>query len=167
MYIQGKILKPEDDLSEVLYIRNKVFVEEYGIPYNMEFDDMDGIAVHALAYERLTDTNTGIIGEQNKIAIATGRLLYDGEYCRIEKISVLKEFRGKKYGDFIVRLLLNKAFIAGIERVYVDSYLSTEGFFKKIGFTRDSDGFIDESMRKCRMIINDCSLRRNCSNKNT
>lgn len=166
MYIQGKILKSGDDLSEVLYIRNKVFVEEYGVPYDIEFDNMDAIAIHAIAYEKVTDAKEDAINKNNK-AIAAGRLIYDGEYCQIEKIAVLKEYRGKKYGDFIVRLLLNKAFLAGIDSVYVKSYLTTEEFFKKIGFSKDSDNFFEYDVEKCRMIIKDSSLRKNCCNKNT
>lgn len=160
MYIRGKIIKPGDDLSEAAEIRKEVFVKEYGIPYNQEFDNIDAFAVHALAYESMPDESCDIIN--NNIVVATGRLFFDGDICQIDKVCVLKEYRRKMYGDFIVRLLLNRAFIGGVDKVYVDAFISAENFFKEIGFIRESDNFIDNGIMKCRMKIETDNISRKC-----
>ena len=41
------------------------------------------------------------------------------EYYKIGRIAVKKECRGKKYGDFIVRMLVDKAFTMGAKEVFV------------------------------------------------
>lgn len=162
MYIQGKILMPGDELNEAIDIRKKVFVEECGIAYDKEFDDLDSLAIHAVAYER--EALSGKDDRENgKVAVATGRIVFDGEICKIDKIAVLKEYRNKKYGDFIVRLLLNKAFMSGIDKVYVDAFVSSEGFFEKIGFEKASDKFSENGIKKYKMTISSKNLLKNCT----
>jgi len=161
MYIQGKILKPGDELKEAIDIRKKVFVEEYGIAYDKEFDDLDMLAIHAVAYESEDASEKGKRGN-GKIAVATGRIVFDGENCKIDKIAVLKEYRNKKYGDFIVRLLLNKAFMSGIDEVNVDAFVSSEGFFKKLGFEKVSEEFSENGIKMYKMTINSKKLLKNC-----
>jgi len=165
MYIQGKILNPGDDLAEALNIRKKVFVEEYTISYDKEFDLLDELAIHAVAYEKMS-ANENSAKSQEKKAVATGRIFYDGEKCILDKVSVLKEYRGKEYGDFVVRLLLNKAFLAGVNEVYADSFVSAEGFFEKIGFIRIDENFIENGIVKCKMVIKSEHLMKKCCIKN-
>lgn len=160
MYIQGKLIQATDRLEEVISIRNKVFVEEYKIPYDEEFDQTDNIAIHALAYESHEDkANT-------KKAVATGRIIYDGDECTIDKVAVLKDQRNKGYGDFIVRLLLNKAFMSGIKKVYALSYEESRGFYEKIGFIMEDNGDMNINGSKSRMLIDINSLRKKCTVKN-
>lgn len=163
MYIQGRILGPGDDLTEAINIRKKVFVEELNIAESEVFDDMDKYAVHALAYESKSDDDNFRDETAEKTAVATGRLLYDGEICRIDKVSVLREHRNKKYGDFIVRLLLNRAFIAGIDEVEVNAYATSEDFFRKIGFEKVGEEFFEKGLKKCKMTINSKKIVKNCS----
>jgi predicted GNAT family N-acyltransferase len=130
--IQGKILSYGDDLAEVFQIRRTVFVEEQKIPDELEFDDLDHEAMHVIVYEE--DPNWRDTKENYKKAVATGRILFDGTTCKIGRIAVLKEHRNMKYGDFTVRMLLNKAFTAGINEVSLDAQCSAQGFYEKIGF---------------------------------
>lgn len=152
MFIQGKILSYGDDLSEVFSIRNQVFVEELGISKDNEFDELDSISMHVIVYEG---------ADQNR-AVATGRIEYDGDICRISKIAVLKDYRGKEYGDFVVRMLLNKAFTSGISEVYVNSLLITKGFFETIGFEEVEDEMKIGIINHINMIIKADKLCSGC-----
>lgn len=165
MYIQGRIIQAGDDLTEVINIRTKVFVEEYKNSYNEEFDQNDNIAIHAVAYESRENSGESQASRYEKTAIATGRIIYDGDECIIDRIAVLKKHRNKGYGDFIVRLLLNKAFMAGIKKVYAISYEDTKGFYEKIGFIK-SDNDTCQNTKKCKMEIDINSLIKKCSVKN-
>lgn len=120
--IQGKLLSYGDDLQEVLEIRKKVFVEELGEMNDIVSDSMDDEAVHVVVYE------------PENHPIAAGRLIYGGDSCRIDKLAVLKQFRRKEYGDFAVRMLINRAFLAGIDKIWVDTKQDYIGFFERIGF---------------------------------
>ena len=64
---------------EAKRIRFKVFVEEQGVPRELEMDENDAQSLHALAYA-------------DGRAIGTGRLLPDGH---IGRMAVLKEWRGR------------------------------------------------------------------------
>ena len=74
-------------------IRREVFVQEQGVPVQLELDKWDSRCEHALAY-----IDDGVIG--------TGRLLPDGH---IGRIAVLKEYRGQGYARAILQALLDHA----------------------------------------------------------
>ena len=64
-------------------LRGKVFIEEQGVPQEIEWDDADATATHFLLTE-------------NTVALACGRLLPDG---KVGRMAVLKEHRGRGLGQ--------------------------------------------------------------------
>jgi hypothetical protein len=66
--VQGKILSYGDDLSEVYSIRRKVFVDELGVPEEIEFNRSDLDAMHVLVYE---ESKAEKKIEKSKISVAT------------------------------------------------------------------------------------------------
>jgi len=158
MIIEGKLIPFGEDLTEVFDIRRKVFVEEQGIPEKIAFDKYDYLAIHAIVFQ---GTNQGK-------AIATGRIVYDGDSCRLGFIAVLKECRGNQYGDFVVRMLMNKAFNAGVKRISVNAQVASVKFYKKIGFIQEGEEFIADGIRQISMIISrDCLITQCIKNKET
>lgn len=119
--IEGKYLSEKDDLSQVYALREAVFQKELGFRAELERDDYDRLATHAIAFE------------EGKPA-ATGRILYDGEIYRISRVAVGKEYRKKGYGDFIVRMLINKALLSGAQEIYTSTLLPGQKMFEAIGF---------------------------------
>ncbi len=121
-----------DDISDSREIRRKVFIEEQNVPEELEFDEYDGGAVHLIAYD-------------NGRAVATSRLAFvDGHY-KIGRVAVLREERGKRYGDYVVRGMLKKAFEDGIEEVYVGAQIQARGFYETIGFKTVNEDIYDEA----------------------
>ena len=143
MLIQGKLLSFGVDLTEAAYIKRKVFIEEQGFAENLVFDEQEQFAVHALVYQGLNQIN----------AVATGRIVFDGDTCTMNYIAVLNEYRGNHYGDFAVRLLLNKAFNVEIEKIIVNSPLTCIGFYEKIGFVQEGGEFIEAGVSQVKMSI--------------
>jgi N-acetylglutamate synthase-like GNAT family acetyltransferase len=162
--IEGKLLTYGDDLTEVFSVRRKVFVEEQGITEEMEFDALDEASIHAIVYnneaEEVNSTNNK--KSNGKKAVATGRIIYDGVNCTIEKIGVLEDYRGRLYGDFTVRMLLNKAFTSGINEVFLHTQINTEGFFQKIGFHKVGANFSENGKSCCKMIIYTQDINKIC-----
>jgi len=151
--IQGKILSYGDNnLSEAYNIRQKFFVEEFNLPEESEFDEYDKEAMHVLVYDN----------SENRKAVATGRISYDGNLCLISKVSVLKEYRNLKYGDFTVRMLINKAFTSGIREVYVNALPTMMEFYKKIGFIQTEKVYTELEITYNVMVISDCNVVRPC-----
>lgn len=149
--IQGKILSYGDNLSEAFYIRRKVFCEELGIPEKEEFDELDNEAMHVIVYD---NTNS-------EEAIATGRISYHEGSCIISKVSVLKKHRGKKYGDFTVKMLINRAFVAGINEVMLTATEKDVEFFKKIGFS--VTGINNKNRYLYNMVISENQVSKACN----
>ena len=152
MLIQGKLLTYGDDLRSAYDIRKEVFHEEMGLPLEYIDDGMDDLSMHVLVFEN----------ENRNKAIATGRIYYDGEVCSLSQIAVLKDYRGKKYGDFTVRMLLSKAFTAGIRNVVLDSFEDTINFFKALGFQELNSRCSKYEKQLFGMIISESGVVKQC-----
>ena len=111
--LEGRYLFFGDDLTDARRIRYEVFEKEQKVPHEIEFDNLDDEAIHVVVYE-------------DQKPVGTGRLLFDGENYKIGRIAVIKEERGKKYGDFVVRMLIDKAFLMGAKRVYANVQLHSD-----------------------------------------
>lgn len=151
MMIEGKYLYGADsDLSEVFEIRKEVFVKEDGIDEKDEFDGLDTMCVH------------GIISVAGK-NVGTGRILFDGDEFRIGHICILKEERGKKYGDFLVRMLVDKAFLSGANEVVVGSKINAISFYETIGFETFREKYVDSlGIERVDMKLNRLSICKEC-----
>jgi predicted GNAT family N-acyltransferase len=114
--------------KEVKAIRNKVFVEEQGVPPELEWDGLDEASYHVLACS------------PEGAPIGTGRLLQDG---RIGRLAVLPEWRGKGVGRALLELLLVIANKMGNEVVELHAQTQVVGFYRKRGFTRHGKEFIE------------------------
>ena len=100
-------------------IRLVVFVQEQGVPPELEMDEMDARCLHALAFD----------GER---AIATGRLLPDGH---IGRMAVLQEFRGKGAGGAVLTKLMEAARSRGDRDVVLSAQVHALPFYAAYGFT--------------------------------
>lgn len=155
--IQGKLLSFNDNLEQVNIIRKQVLVEELEIPEQIVFDENDKNAIFVLVYEE-SNIKNGVINKP----VATGRIIYDGDNCIIDNIAVLKEYRQKKYGDFTVRMLINKAFTSGISEITVSTFPELLEFYKKIGFIFKENK--DDQYFKCIMMLNQNNVKTKCCN---
>lgn len=109
-------------------VRYAVFVEEQKIPAELEWDEMDAQCRHAVAYDR------------GGCAIGTGRLLPDGH---IGRMAVLAQARGHGIGAALLQTLMQAAQQRGDQAVELNAQESAEGFYRKLGFTRDGEPFME------------------------
>lgn len=118
-----------DGHAEVLLgIRYRVFVDEQGVPAELEHDAHDSIAVHLLA--------VGADGAP----LGTARLLPDGH---IGRMAVLGEFRGRGVGTALLRAAVELAERRGDPLVKLNAQCSAVGFYARLGFTAEGDEFLD------------------------
>jgi predicted GNAT family N-acyltransferase len=103
-------------------IRRRVFIEEQHVPEELELDEDDHHAVHALA---LVDGR----------AVGCGRFVAHAEgEVKIGRMAVLKELRGTGIGQAILEFLMNEARRRGFLRAVLHAQLSAERFYLKRGF---------------------------------
>ena len=75
-----------------------------------------------------------------------------------------REERGKKYGDFVVRMLADKAFNSGINEIYVGAQTQAIGFYETIGFKVCSEEYIEAGIphKLMKLVENDFRRCRGC-----
>ena len=113
-------------------IRRRVFIEEQHVPEEIEMDDDDAHAFHALA------TLDGV-------AIGCGRMLDHGAgEVKIGRMAVLPDFRKTGVGAQILRFLVDRARTNGCRKAILHAQLTAEGFYLKEGF-RPVGGVFDEA----------------------
>ena len=116
--------------SEMLLgaIRTKVFVEEQGVPVELEWDGLDEHAYHVMA---LTADGT---------PIGTGRLLQN---AHIGRMAVLKEWRRRGVGSAMLDLLLVVANKMGYGEVKLNAQTRVLNFYLRKGFAPQGEEFMD------------------------
>ena len=117
--------------ADAIMIRKIVFEDEQG--FEEEFDEIDenDIAKHMVFYKD---------GEP----IGTCRYyMQDGEY-RIGRIAVVKEYRGKGLGEFIVRVAEDKVFEIGGRESVLSAQVRAKGFYEKIGYVEEGEIYMEE-----------------------
>lgn len=150
--IEGKFIHADQDLTEVFRIRREVFCEEQNISEDEEFDELDQKALHVIISEK----------QEN---VAVGRLVMIEDYFKIGRIAVLKKFRGMHYGDFVVRMLVDKAFQLGAKEVHVGAQTYAIGFYEKIGFTVEGEEYMESGLPHVPMKLVRGSLCTGCCHK--
>jgi predicted GNAT family N-acyltransferase len=128
-------------------VREAVFVQEQGIPADLEWDDRDADAFHLIA---LTDDDQ---------AIGVARLLDDG---RIGRMAVLRPWRGQGIGTRLLAAMCERAARAGFEKVFLHAQLSALSFYRRRGFVPAGEPF-DEAGIPHRLMI--CKLQREDGSK--
>jgi predicted GNAT family N-acyltransferase len=120
------------DLQRAYAIRRRVFIEEQNVPEEIEMDDDDAHAFHALA---LLDG----------VPIGCGRMVEHGaSEVKIGRMAVLPEFRKTGVGARILRFLIDRARIRAVGKAILHAQLTAEGFYLKEGF-RPVGGVFDEA----------------------
>ena len=117
------VLLPWERVSEHAYlIRKQVFIAEQGVPEELELDELDLSALHALAY-------------QDGQCVGTGRLVNLGNgQAQIGRMAVLPNFRGQGIGREILERLLLAATAERASSLILHAQLTAMPFYEKLGF---------------------------------
>ena len=122
------LLNWSDALPLARVVRERVFVEEQGVPRDLEWDDWDERSDHAVALD---------VGSN---AIGTARLLPDG---RVGRMAVLRHWRGQGVGAALLEALLRMAGERGVREVTLHAQKHAAGFYRRFGFNPRGDEFLE------------------------
>ena len=122
-------------------IRDQVFIAEQKIPAEMEWDDADESAVHAVAYNRLGH------------ALATGRMLeHVPGVAKIGRMAVAASSRHSGVGRAVLEALLDAARSRGEREAVLHAQLSAAPFYERAGFTRRGPEFDEAGIAHVEML---------------
>lgn len=111
-------------------LRTEVFVNEQRIPADLEWDEADAGAVHAVAYNRLGQ------------AVATGRLLpAEGGTCQIGRMAVHQVLRGRGFGEQVLRALAAEARKRGDRAIALHAQRTARTFYARLGFVAQGEPY--------------------------
>ena len=127
--------------TDAAAIRTEVFVEEQRIPKELEWDDADATALHAVAYNRLGQ------------AVATGRLLgAEAGVAKIGRMAVNRVLRGCRLGEQVLEALMAAARARGDHEVVLHAQRSAESFYARLGFRPRGEAFEEAGIPHVEMM---------------
>jgi len=126
-----------DELQAAMCIRAAVFIGEDGCPYGEEFDGNDLVATHLLGY----------IGDE---PAATMRVRWFGDFAKMERMAVIRRFRGSRIAFKVVDHAISIIRRKGYTEVTGHAQEGRERWWRLAGH-RHGDGFhpIDGVPRFC------------------
>jgi len=130
-----------DRYSETLSsLRHTVFVEEQGVPIELELDGEDASAWHAAAFS-----------DDGRL-IGTGRMLGSG---KIGRMAVSQSMRGQGIGRGLLDALVAEARRLKFEEVSLGAQLPAVSFYERAGFKAYGDVFLDAGIdhRMMRLVL--------------
>jgi len=126
--IQVKLGSWDELGAQARILRFEVFVEEQGVPAELEIDAMDPVCLHALAL-----SGSGP-------PLGTGRLLPDGH---IGRMAVARHARGRGVGAILLAQLMQAARRQGHREVELFAQTHAQGFYLRFGFVVTGPPFED------------------------
>ncbi|MEU0404836.1 GNAT family N-acetyltransferase [Streptomyces sp. NPDC006197] len=134
----------DEDREACFAVRREVFVEEQGVPQELEYDTYDATAVHVLAM--------GADG----LPLGTGRLLHgadavgktgaDASVGSLGRLAVAKAARGLGVGAALVRGIEDAARERGLSAVDLHAQTHALGFYERLGYVAYGPEFPDAGM---------------------
>ncbi|MBQ1234797.1 MAG: GNAT family N-acetyltransferase [Oscillospiraceae bacterium] len=128
-----KVLLGSEDLSDAFRLRQRVFTDEQGYPADIDVDENDARAFHAVVYHDLKP-------------VATARAFQsetDGEY-RFGRVCNLKEYRKRGLARLMLHTLELVVRQNGGRSVVLHSQTQAQGFYEKCGYTAEGDVYMED-----------------------
>lgn len=132
------VVTNKKELKEAFSLRRSVFVDEQHVPEELEFDGLDDDAVHFIMYYK-------------KNPVGCARLRIFDASAKLERIAVLKDYRGKGFGKHITAYLIDYCKVKKIHELYLYSQTYVSGFYEKFGFKSKCDVFFEAGLEHIEM----------------
>lgn len=137
--MQVRTALTEQELNDVYQIRKEVFIQEQGVPADIEVDDKESESVHFILYNE-------------KIPAGAGRLRFQEETAKAERVCVVKESRGTGMGRVLMKEMEKYAIKAGASRMKLNAQLHAAVFYTQIGYeTVSAEPFLDAGIEHVTM----------------
>jgi predicted GNAT family N-acyltransferase len=118
-----------EDRPEIAALRTRVFVDEQGVPPEIEQDAADAWAVHVLSRDE-----AGAV-------VATGRLLVRGRTAGIGRMAADPAVRGRGHGAAVLAELHRQAVLRGVTEIELHAQVTARRFYERAGYTAVGDEY--------------------------
>ncbi|MDO8554158.1 MAG: GNAT family N-acetyltransferase [Candidatus Micrarchaeota archaeon] len=138
--LQIKIVETLEELKQAMEIRRKVFIEEQHVPEAREQDGKDAEAKHIL-----------VVADGKLVATARVRMI-NRTTAKLERMAVIKEYRGKGIGKKITEFIDVFAKDNKIKEIVTHSQWQVIPFYKKSGYEQRGHPFYDAGIGHMEMF---------------
>jgi hypothetical protein len=121
MSISIKITHWDEAKSQVMPIRHEIFIKEQKVPEELEWDEFDQNALHA------------IVKKENQV-IGTARLIIDNTIAKIGRMAIQKECRQQGIGQELLSTLIQRAKEKGAQECILHAQTHAIAFYAKADF---------------------------------
>ena len=128
--ITVKLVQTEQDMEAAVSIRFRVFVDEQSVPPEIELDEYDAVATHAIALE-------------DGQAVGTGRMYFEDGTARIGRMAVDSPQRRRGVGGLILRFLEEEAKSQGASEIVLHAQDYVKAFYASHGYAEHGDTFME------------------------
>jgi predicted GNAT family N-acyltransferase len=119
----------KEKFEQARKIRESVFIIEQQVEERDEFDEFESSSIHYLLLK-------------DKQVIGTARWRAIGNKVKLERFAVLKEFRGKRYGEALLKKVIKDASQLG-RTLYLHAQLKAIPFYARQGFMKEGELFLE------------------------
>ena len=138
--IHVKRVSSKKEMVQAYDIRMRVFVQEQGVPAEIELDRDDKRAIHFLVLA------------SGKPA-GTARLVKNRGGVKIGRMAVLKPFRRKGVGTTLLRQAIATAKKLHAKKIYLHAQITVTGFYEKQNFRCVGPIFDEAGIRHRKMVL--------------
>lgn len=131
-------VKENWQLAGVHYVRVQTMVKGFGIPMNQEFDEGDNEdSLYVL-----------ILDDIYPVATCRIHVLEGEDSVKIERVSVLEEYRKKGIGRLLIEAAEEWIRELGAEKIIITSRDEAVGFYEALGYQADFSRQVDTGIFK-------------------
>ena len=131
MLLDIRFTQNNKDMLSCLNLRRTVFIEEQNVPENEEVDGDDPDCDHIL----LTVSD---------IPVGAARLKYFDDFVKVQRVCVLKNYRGQGIGSKIINFIIRHVEKNDIRSsVRLGSQIHALEFYKRLGFIEFGEEYLD------------------------
>jgi predicted GNAT family N-acyltransferase len=138
--ISVRLARTLSERKEAFSVRFEVFTKEQKIDTKLDFDGKDKDAKHVIA----------ILKEK---VIGTTRLRFIGKKVKLERLAILKKFRGKGFGKEIMTYVVRYCRLKKAAEITFHSQYYAKEFYLKCGFSERGDPFDEADIKHIEMFM--------------
>jgi len=124
--------------EDALGVRYDVFVDEQGVPEDLEVDEHEDEATHFVGYD-----------DEEPVAAARLRE-YEQGVGKVERVAVSRARRGEGFGAAVMDAVEETA-AADFDELYLHAQLHVEDFYADRGYERDGEEFTEAGIEHVAM----------------
>jgi predicted GNAT family N-acyltransferase len=132
-----------EDMPAAYALRHEVFVTGQDVPAELERDELDDVADHAVAIDGARTVGTGRlvngrIGEDLRLVAGT-----PGTVGTVGRMAVASDVRGSGVGRALLDVLVERAGALGLPAVELHAQLHAKSFYERAGFAPFGDVYLE------------------------